>query len=600
MRYRSRPQPREGGRSQVFEHRLIWLAVGFLLCGLVLIGRFFQLQVLDYHVYHVLAADQHEIQSALVPTRGTIYVKDRGDGALHPIAKDRDVWQVFAVPKEMKTPQETAHTLADLLHLPEEDLQAKLAVSTSSYLMISKDVPLDTIAEIRSRHMGGIGIIKGLSRLYPEQGIGGHLLGFVATDDKNQRVGKYGLEGAYDQMLAGEVGSLIAEKDAAGRRLTIGNWQLKEAKDGSDLVLTIDRTIQYTACQKIQEAVKLYQADNGTVVIMDADTGAILAMCSTPDFDPANYGKIHDLGVLNNPATFYQFEPGSIFKGVTVAAGLDTGKITPSATFFDSGEVTIDGHVIKNSDKQGHGVQTMTQLLEKSLNIGAIYVEQLIGRDAFRDYVNRFGFGEKTGVDIMSETRGDISSLDRQGKVFAATASYGQGITISPMQIVAAYAALGNGGKLLRPYLVQEIRHADGKIENTKPQVVRQVISSRSSRLVSAMLVSVVERGHGKRAAVPGYYVAGKTGTAQIPNPNGGYFKDATIGSFAGFAPADHPRFAMIVKLDHPRTVQFAESSAAPVFGDLAKFLLDYFQIPPERPITKQPVESTVASSTMP
>ncbi|MDP3793514.1 MAG: penicillin-binding protein 2 [Candidatus Uhrbacteria bacterium] len=587
MRYRSRPQPREGGRSHIFEYRLMWLTVGFLLAGLALIGRFFQLQVLDFNIYHVLAADQHEIQSALIPRRGTIYVKDRGDGALHPIAKDRDVWQIFAAPKEIKDPQSTAKDLADLLHLPEEELHAKLAMSSSSYMVISKDVPLETIIKIRERHLRGIGITKSLSRLFPEEGIGGHVLGFVAKDDENKRVGKYGLEGMYDKTLAGEAGSLMAEKDAAGRRLTIGNWQLKEAKDGADLVLTIDRTIQYTACKKIQAAVREFDADGGTIGIMDTETGAMLALCSTPDFDPQNYGKIKDLAVLNNPATFYQFEPGSIFKAITIAAGLDTGKITPSTTFFDSGEVTIDGHVIKNSDKQGHGVQTMTQLLEKSLNIGAIYVEQLVGRDVFKDYVSRFGFGEKTLIDLLSETRGDISSLSQKGKVFPATASYGQGITVSPLQMVAAYAALGNGGKLLRPYLVQEIRHPDGKVEVTKPQVVRQVISSRTSRLISAMLISVVERGHGNRAGVPGYYVAGKTGTAQIPDPRGGYYEDATIGSFTGFAPANNPRFAMIVKLDHPRTVKFAESSAAPVFGDLAKFLLDYFHIPPERPVTK-------------
>jgi cell division protein FtsI/penicillin-binding protein 2 len=220
------------------------------------------------------------------------------------------------------------------------------------------------------------------------------------------------------------------------------------------------------------------------------------------------------------------------------------------------------------------------------LNTGTIFVQRLLGREVFREYVHRFGFGAKTDIELKSEVAGDIDSLERKGKVFAATASYGQGITTTPLQMVQAYAALGNGGKLVKPYIVSESIYPDGSREITKPQIVRQVIKPQSSRLITAMMVDVVEHGHGKRAGVPGYYVAGKTGTAQVSDPNGkGYLKDETIGSFAGFAPADHPAFVMLVKIDHPRTVQYAESSAAPIFGELSSFLLSYLQIPPVRPI---------------
>ncbi len=582
------------------QRRLWWVGFLFLLGGLVFLGRLFQLQILDYETYKLLASDQHTIQAALVPKRGTIYLRDRREGTLFPLAKDRDAWQVFGVPKEIKQPVSTAKALAEILKMPEEEFTWKLS-STSSYQLLVKDVPYEAVEQLRAARLPGIGLSKGLVRFYPEQGLGGQVLGFVALDDKNQRVGRYGLEGFNQELLAGTPGSLIAEKDATGRRLTIGTIDLKEAKDGSDIVVTLDRVLQYQACAKMKETVERFEAASASVIIMDPYTGAILAMCSAPDFDPATFNKVVDLAVLNNPAIFYQFEPGSIFKPLTVAAGLDAGKIMPSTTYQDTGEEKIDTFTIRNSDKQAHGIQTMTQVLEKSLNTGAIHVQRLLGKDLFRDYMMEFGLGEKTNVELSTEVKGNTLSLNKKGAVFAATASYGQGIAVTPLQAVAAFAALGNGGHYMRPYIIQEVVHPDGTKEITKPEVIHEVISAKASRLISGMMVSVVENGHGKRAAVPGYYVAGKTGTAQIPDPKGnGYLKDANIGSFVGYAPADHPKFVMLVKVERPKDVEYAESSAAPVFGELAKFILSYLQVPPERKIkVPPPVVTPVATSTV-
>lgn len=562
----------------------VWIAlVAFGLGFLLLIGRLFQLQVLESKTYRLLAADQHDTQKTLTPKRGTIFFRDLSDGKLHPVAQDRDSWIVFTDHRSVKDAEQEMKEASAMLGLPEEEVRVKFAVTTSSYVVLSKDVSLERIVLLREKRLPGIGIVKTQTRMYPETGVGGQLLGFVSSNERDQRVGNYGIEGGMNELLAGEAGEIIAEKDAAGRRLSIGNLKLKEARDGTDIVLTIDRTIQYEACAKIREAVRRFDAQSGSVVIADPQTGAILAMCSSPDFEPQTYGKITDVSVLNNPVTFAQYESGSVFKPFTMAAGLDTKKITPRSTYTDSGAERIDGFTIRNSDELAHGVQTMTQVLEKSLNTGTIFVERLLGRQTFRAYVQRFGFGEKTGIGLKGEARGSVAALEQPGQIFGATASFGQGISMTPVQLVAAFAALGNGGNLLRPYLVQEKRYPDGRIETTKPEIVRQVINPRTSELISAMLVSVVERGHGKRAGVSGYYVAGKTGTAQIPNPNGGYLKQATIGTFAGYAPAEHPRFVMLVKIDRPRTVEFAESSAAPVFGELAKFLLTYLQVPPER-----------------
>jgi cell division protein FtsI (penicillin-binding protein 3) len=569
----------------------LWVIGGILMVALgSVVVRLFQLQILEYSAYKLLASDQHEVQAQLVPKRGTIYLRDRFDGSLHPVAKDRETWQVYSVRREIKDATSTAIALAPMLELPAEQILFQMLYATSSFQVLSKDVPMERAETIRGNRYPGIGISKGPTRFYPEQGLGGQVFGFVGTDDDNHRVGRYGLEGSYNEELAGTYGTLLIEKDAAGRRMSIGTTELQHARDGSDLVLTLDRAMQYEACRKAAGAVAEFQAESASIVVMDPETGAVWAMCSAPDFDPANYGKIDSISVLNNLPTFDQIEPGSIFKPLTMAAGIEEGKIGPNTTYVDPGEEKIDDFTVRNSDKLAHGIQTMTQVLTKSLNTGTIFVQRLLGKETFRKYVQNFGFGEKTGVGIGPEAEGDIRPLDKKGSIFAATASYGQGISVTQIQMLTAFGALANGGRLMQPFLVKEVVHPDGQRVVTEPRVVREVISKRTSRLVSGMMVTVVESGHGKLAAVPGYYVAGKTGTAQVPNPNGpGYLPDATIGSFVGYAPSDHPRFVMLVTVVKPKTVSFAESSAAPVFGDMAKFILSTLQVPPERPITAKP-----------
>ncbi len=606
MAYMARRASRPAQSEHVLSSRLLFVWLCFVLAGLGIGARFFQLQVLEHKAWSLLAWDQHEVSASLVPHRGTIYTKDLYDGTLYPIVQDRDAWEVYAVPRDIKeADRDTLATeLSGLMEIPKEDILKKLSATSSAYAPLSKDVSYEKIVQIRAKGYRTIGIVKGPARFYPETGLGGQLWGYVSSNDQNKRVGKYGIEGYFQDVLAGQYGTLITEKDAAGRRLTVGAISLEEAKNGSDLVLTIDRAIQRAAREKAKEAVARFNADSTTIIIMDPKTGELLAMCSFPDFDPARYGDISSVAVLNNPATFYQYEPGSIFKAMTVAVGIETGKITPQSTYVDTGVEMIDGFRIRNSDLIAHGTQTMTQVLSESLNTGTIHIERLLGKDVFSDYVIRFGFGAKTGLELNSEIKGDISSLKRKGEIFAATASFGQGITVTPLQMLSAYSAIANGGTLMKAHLLKETIKPDGTHVENKPQSVRQVVSNRTSRLVTGMLVDVVEHGHGKRAGVEGYYVAGKTGTAQIPNPNGrGYLDDSqTIGSFAGYAPAENPRFAMIVKVDRPRTVNYAESSAAPIFGEMAKYLLNYFRIPPERPIrrTTPPVPATTTPAAAP
>jgi cell division protein FtsI/penicillin-binding protein 2 len=564
--------------------RWFLLYVFVLFLGALIVLKLGYLQLYEHKFYEVLASDQHDLETQLLPERGRILVRDRADGQLYPLAANREAWTIYASPKDLEDPIAVAHELAALVNVPDVDLVARLNKPDDPYELIVKNASKDLMDQVKQKNLHGIGFVRTSARFYPELGSSGQLIGFVGQNDQGLPTGKYGIEGAFDELLAGKIGSLFAEKDASGRRLALGNTAITAAVNGADVVLTIDRAIQYETCKNIRAAVEKHGADSGSIVIMDPRTGAVLAMCSYPDFDPAEYGKTKDVAAFNNPVNLHAYEPGSVFKPFVMAAGLNLEKINPKSTYVDEGFEKFDKYTVRNSDGKAYGLQTMTQVLENSLNTGTIFVQRLVGKDAFREYVEAFGFGEKTNIELSPESKGDISSLSKKGDIYAATGSYGQGLTVTPIQLVTAFGALANGGKLFRPYVIDEIIYPDGTRERTKPQEIAHPIDSRSSRLISGMLTSVVENGHGKRAGVPGYWVAGKTGTAQVARKDGpGYEIDKTVGSFAGFAPATDPRFVMLVKIDNPRDVQWAESSAAPLFGQMAKFLLTYLQIPPER-----------------
>jgi len=433
----------------------------------------------------------------------------------------------------------------------------------------------------------GIGFARSSFRFYPEKNIGSNILGFVGyVDDKQQ--GRYGLEEFFDEELAGAAGSIKVERDAKGDPIIINDREYNKAEDGSDLILTINRSIQFTVCQKLNEAVARHGADGGSVIILEPKTGAVLAMCSNPDYDGNNYKDVKDIRDFTNPAIFSQYEPGSIFKVITMAMALDQGKITPQTTYEDTGQVIIGKYKIENSDHKANGIQTMNEVLEKSLNTGVIFAMRSIGPDLFSEYVKKFGFGEKTGIELKGESKGDIKNLTKKpvGELYAATASFGQGMAVTPIQMVSAFLALANKGVMMKPYIVKEIVKPDGTKIKTEPKIIGRAVSEKTAAILSGMMVNVVENGHGKKAGVKGYYVAGKTGTAQVPAKSGGYQAGAHIGSFAGFAPADDPKFVMLVRIDQPRDVEWAESSAAPLFGELAEYILNYWQVPKERNIT--------------
>lgn len=568
----------------------IYILVVFVLAAVVLVVfRLYTLQVLAHSYYQELASDQHKIFEDLVPKRGEIFVKD-GDG-YYPVAVNKELNLVFAVPREVENPKETARQIAPILGLDEREVEEKIDNPGGWYAILKHKADEDKASQIREKKLKGIYMSPEDERFYPAGNFTSQLVGFVGSDGNKVR-GRYGLEAYWDKELKGQEGRLEQERDTGGRWISIGEKVMSPAKDGADLYLTIDHTIQYRAEMAIKKALEKFKADNGSIVILDPRTGGILAMASAPDFNPNDFSKMEDMSLFANPVVNSTYECGSVFKPITMSAGIDAKVVTPDTTYADAGAVNEAGYTIKNSDGKANGVQTMMQVLEKSLNTGAIFVEKLLGNLRFYEYVKNFGFGQMSGIDTLGEVPGDISGLGELKNINAFTAAFGQGISMTPLQLATAFAAIANEGELMRPHVVDKIIYSDGREEVIAPQEKRRVISKEASLDLARMLVSVVKNGHGKRAGVPGYLVAGKTGTAQIPKKEGGgYEEGAHIGSFDGFAPAYDPRFAMLVKLDNPKNVEWAESSAAPTFGEMAKFMLDYFGVEPTEEYTQKDVD---------
>lgn len=560
------------------------LSLVFLVFGGIITVRLFVVQVLNHSVYEALASGQHELVEQLFPERGEILAQDPfTPGGLSPLATNQTLSFIYANPKQISDPVKTAEQLAPLIGVGHAELEEKLSKSDDPYEPLLHKANDQQVAAIQALELSGIHFTDETWRYYPEKSAAAQITGFIGVHE-DKRVGQYGIEGAYDEELAGEEGIVKTELDSGGRFIAVGEKLVEPAQDGDDYILSIDKNVQYAVCQRLQARVEQHSADQGAALVLDPETGYIIAMCSYPDFDPNEYNKVDSVDVFMNTVVSRPYEVGSIMKPMTMSMALDQGKVTPETTYTDTGVAEIGGFKIRNSDGKAHGVQTMVQVLDESLNTGAIFAAQQVGVSLFSDYMKNYGFGQYTTIELPYEQSGDISALEKQKEIYMATASYGQGVTATMLQMGMAYAAIANGGTLMESHIIKEVRKNNGYVEYTQPQAVRQVISSNTATTLAAMLVSVVENGHGKRAQLPGYYVAGKTGTAQVAKTDGtGYDSNTHIGSFAGFFPVSDPKFVIVTRLDNPKDVQFAESSAAPLFGEIGKFLINYYHVPPDR-----------------
>ncbi len=557
--------------------RLVVLWMGTVAAVLILAGRLFYWQVIRHKDLQDVGEQWQLLDRPIPALRGMIM--DRNGFVL---ALDEYEFEVFATPPDIQKPVELAAELASALGMDEDGLAEVLGQGEESYVRLAQQVSLEAarrVEEVRNDFQAAaLGISAVTKRVYLEQQMACHLLGFVTRDDEVF----YGVEEFYDDELRGTEGSWGGTGDVLDLQISIAPGKLILPQDGHDVVLTIDRTIQQIAEEELSRGIGEYRAEKGTIIVMDPHTGGILAMTSYPGYDPNLYfDEAIREEIFTNPAVSRAYEPGSVFKVITMAAALDTGIYSRHSTYNDMGQILVGGKVIKNWDRKAYGVRTMTELLRYSLNVGAATLSTSLGSDTFYDYLHRFGFGEVTGIDLPHELPGILrvpGDADWR-EADLGTNAFGQGIAVTPLQMITAIAVVANDGVLPRPHIVQRIEQEGKTVEEFHPQSGRQVVSTSVARQLTEMLV---ESLLGKEnLSIPGYSIAGKTGTAQIPVP-GGYHEQDTIASFVGYAPAYDPQFIILVKLDRPQESPWGSEVAVPVFRRMAQKLFVYLDIPPD------------------
>ena len=552
----------------------------------VLVIRLAILQVTQHDIYASRAEAQQSVSRTLPAERGEIFLSDKGEP--YPIAVNRRYLLAYAVPGEVHDAARAVRDLSEALNLDTSMLEEKLSKTHDPFEILKHRLSDEEVDRVRALHIDGIFLLPETFRYYPGFDLASQTVGFVGMRG-DQYEGRYGIEASFEDALRGEAGFVSNKRDASGRWIPLTGKAFSSPESGASLILTIERVVQYEIEKILKDAITNFQANGGTIVVMDPKTGSILGLASFPDFNPNEYAKAEDTEAFLNPAVSLAYEPGSVMKPITMAIGIEDGKVNAHTEYVDTGFVKEGGYVIKNAEGKVYGRSTMMKVLDDSINTGVIFVERLVGNERFREYFTRFGFGEKTGIMLPAEASGNIRNLEnvnRSTEYF--TASFGQGVTVTPIQLTNAYAALANGGILMKPRIIDRKLFSDGRVEIVPPEEIRSVVSKDTAREIGMMLRDVVVNGHGKRADVPGYLVVGKTGTAQVAKSDAkGYADGTNIGSFAGYAPLNDPKFVVLVKIDNPKNVEWAESSAAPTFQKVMKFLLESFDIEPTESLGK-------------
>lgn len=537
--------------------------------SVLIIGNLVYIQLFRYQYWRALAQGQQKFFDTQKGERGEIFFRDKT-----PLALNKNFDLVYAVPRYIKNTEETITLLSQVLSLPKSSLMKKIQKDTL-YVVLKKKLTPEEVDGLKKINLPGIYLGKESGRYYLHDSLAARTIGFLGGNSK----GQYGVEGFYDDILQGKENIIEKEKGPGG--YFINNFS-NSIQKGSDLILTIDYNIQFKAEKLLQQAKDNFGIEKGEIIVVDPNSGEILALANFPSFNPNNYQQIKNLNIFKNSAFQELFEPGSVFKPITMVAALDQHKITPQTTYVDKGFVQVGNRSIRNYGNRVWGKRTMTEVLEKSINTGAVFAQKQLGKELFLEYLERFGFFEPTGIDLQGEVFSKNKEFRQGYEINFATASFGQGIEVTSFQLIRAYSAIANGGNLLKPFIVKKVLQ-NGQVIEKKAQVQKSsIVSPEAASQVTLMLVSAVENGFSKRVKIPGYYIAGKTGTAQVPYENKrGYYPDKTIQSFVGFAPALNPQFLILVKLYNPKT-KTAEYSAAPVFRELAKYIIDYWKIPPD------------------
>jgi stage V sporulation protein D (sporulation-specific penicillin-binding protein) len=556
-----------------WRYRFVLLLFTLFFCAII--GRLFYWQVVRAQELSDLGRKQYGKEVTVQPTRGEIFTSDG-----FAIVANKLSYLIYANPKAIKDKQQDSEILAPLLSVETASISARLETKDVYWVSLQSQVEKEVKDRIESLKLPGIGFEEQSQRFYPEASVGAKILGFVGKDGNGGDKGYFGLEGYYDRQLRGKEGMAIQIHDAFGNPILAKMNDTVGVVDGRDLLLHIDRTIQFLLDRELQAGVLEYGASGGTAIVMDPKTGGILALSSFPTYDPREYAKYTD-DLYRNPVITDAYEPGSTFKPLIMASAIDAGLVTPDTICtICSGPVQIGEYQIKTWNNEYTANTTMTEVIQHSDNTGMVFVGRLLGLDRLLSYLDQFGIGQMTGIDLQGEMSPDLRPRNSWYPIDLATATFGQGITITPIELLTAFSAIANGGKRMEPHIVAAIQTPTGEKINLPPKVLSKPISEKAAKIMTEMMVNAVDNGEAKWAKPKGYRIAGKTGTAQIPVA-GHYDANKTIASFIGFAPADDPKFLMLVVIDRPTTSIYGAETAAPVFFRVAKNILLYYGIPP-------------------
>ncbi len=556
-----------------FKIRIIFLSCLLGFCFVLILGRMFQLQVLKKEQLYKLAAQQQHAHVPLVPKRGTIY-----DSRGNELAVSIEVDSVYADARKVVEVEKTAKELSSILQIDRGELKQKLK-SHRSFEWIQRKISPKEVEQIKALQLPGIAFLKENRRFYPNAHLAAHLVGFVGLDSK----GLEGIEYQYDALLNGQNQVWTAARDALGREIAMGKGPFEKEDPYRNIVLTIDKPLQHITETELSRGVEKWGAKGGMAIAIDPWSGKILAMASFPTFNPNQFMQYRSKS-WRNRALSDIFEPGSLFKAFLAAAALEEQVVRPSDSFYcENGSYKVYDRTIHDISKYGH--LTFQQIIKFSSNIGASKVGEKMGKERFYRYISAFGFGEKTRVGLPGEGNGMVRHPRYWSPVALDTISFGQGISVTAIQMATALSAIANGGFLMKPYVVEKITSEKGEVvQSFKPETVRKVISEETARRVRMLLKATTEKGGTGEGAVPaGYEVAGKTGTAQkVDSLLGGYSEDRYVSGFMGFAPADAPRLVLIVIVDEPQGNGYGGVVAAPIFKTIMEKALPALNVIPK------------------
>lgn len=541
---------------------------------LLVLVRLFYWQIVKAQTLSELGLFQYGASITLSPGRGEIRTADG-----FPIAGNKISYLVYANPKQVKDKDKTALALSEVLKVGLATTSANLRKELF-WVPIAHEVDPKLKDKLEELNLTGIGFEKEYTRFYPEASMAAQLVGFVGKDENGRNKGYFGIEGYYDRLLKGKEGIAIQIHDAFGKPILAKINPTSPQIEGSSLILSIERPIQFLAEKKLKDAVEKYGAASGMVGIMDPKTGNILAMASYPSFDPKKY-QDYQASLYKNPFISDRYEPGSTFKPIVMSSAFEEGVVKPATKCpVCGGPVEIGGYEIHTWNNKYYKDTNMVEVIQHSDNTGMVYVSQKLGLDKMLSYLDKFGIGDLTNIDLQGETAPGLKPRDSWYKVDLATASFGQGISVTAIELLSAISAIANNGKRMQPRVVTAIETPNGEVKKIQPKMLGRPISETTAKIMTELMVNAVNKGEASWTRLKGYRVAGKTGTASIPI-QGHYDPNQTITSFVGFAPANDPKFVMLVVLHKPTTSIYGSETAAPIFFNIAKDIFSFYNIAP-------------------